>query len=797
MTFRTSRRSLDVLRPAVALAVLAATASLRSDTPPLIAAAKAGDTARVATLLKSEPAPDARDADGNTALHWAAVQGHDAVVRDLIRGGASVRATNAFGATPLIYAAGSLNSVRALLDAGVDVNAATKWGTSSLAAAARHPESAAVVRLLLEKGADKSFLAVALDSAALAGDATTYRLLLEAGAKPKEAIRAASMGHQAIVEAALDAGADVNLSPGFAGHALNFALYAHHPAIARLLIERGADLTLRSPAGQHQTPPIVWAAYNQQGDASVARLMIEKGADVNLSTALGETALDWARARNNQSLVALLLASGAREGTRSPKGKAIPDRKLPADQDGLRSLIRSSAGRAIGLLHRTSDAFLESSVVRKQECVTCHQQTLPAVAFAWARERGIPVNEPSIARQVQDQNRYWSKDQKIARTYEMIAPQPDTSVVVGYGLSGLSALGYPADALTEAMVWYLAATQCPDGSWPANDFRPPMEDGPIQGAAFGIRALQLYPLAGREAEFGRRIARARDYLVRARPETFNQQLFQLLGLGWAGDSAQALRPFVEAILEKQGDDGGWSQLDGLPPDAWATGEALVALHTAGGVPTTDPVYQRGIRFLLRTQFEDGSWYVRSRAWPFQPHFESGFPHGKDQWISAGGTAWAVMALLLTQPGVEAPRVDWMAVRVPGRKAGDAADPVSPRPAFAGTRTIDFVRDIQPLLDRSCVGCHSGDKPKGRFHLDTSVDLRKGGQSGDPAVVPNNPSTSPMVQFAKGQIEDLEMPPLGRREKYPALSVDEINRVEAWIREGAEWPDGVILHPANQ
>ena len=385
----------------------------------------------------------------------------------------------------------------------------------------------------------------------------------------------------------------MNLNPGFAGHALNFALYAHQPEIARLLIERGADLTVRSPGGEHQTPPIVWAAYNQQGDASVARLMIEKGADVNTPTALGETALDWARARNNRSLVALLEASGAKAGTRSPKGKAIPDRELPENQDGLGSLIRSSAGRAIGLLHQTSDVFLESSVVRNQKCVTCHQQTLPAIAFAWARERGIPVDEPSIARQVQDQKRYWSKDQKIARTYEMTAPQPDTVVLVGYGLSGLSALGYPADALTEAMVWYLAATQCPDGSWPARDFRPPMEDGPIQGTAFGIRALRLYPIVGRETEFGRRIDRARDYLARAQPETFNQRVFQLLGLGWAGDSAQALRPFVQAIVEKQGDDGGWSQLDGLPPDAWATGAALVALHTAGGVPTTDPPINGG------------------------------------------------------------------------------------------------------------------------------------------------------------------------------------------------------------
>jgi hypothetical protein len=42
-----------------------------------------------------------------------------------------------------------------------------------------------------------------------------------------------------------------------------------------------------------------------------------------------------------------------------------------------------------------------------------------------------------------------------------------------------------------------------------------------------------------------------------------------------------------------------------------------------------------------------SWFVRSRTWPFQPYFDSRFPHGKDQWISAAGTAWSILALLNT------------------------------------------------------------------------------------------------------------------------------------------------------
>jgi hypothetical protein len=70
------------------------------------------------------------------------------------------------------------------------------------------------------------------------------------------------------------------------------------------------------------------------------------------------------------------------------------------------------------------------------------------------------------------------------------------------------------------------------------------------------------------------------------------------------------------------------------------------LREAGALPETSPAYKRGIAFLLKTQLEDGSWYVKSRAMPFQPFFESGFPHGHDQWVSMAASNWATMALAL-------------------------------------------------------------------------------------------------------------------------------------------------------
>ena len=124
--------------------------------------------------------------------------------------------------------------------------------------------------------------------------------------------------------------------------------------------------------------------------------------------------------------------------------------------------------------------------------------------------------------------------------------------------------------------------------------------------------------------------------------------FQLLGLVWtsekSNDPAEDLRRAGAALVAEQRSDGGWGQLRALPSDAYATGQALAALKTARVLKPEDAAYRRGVQFLLRTQLTDGSWYVRSRSMAFQPYFESGFPHGPDQFISAAATNWAVIAL---------------------------------------------------------------------------------------------------------------------------------------------------------
>ena len=222
-----------------------------------------------------------------------------------------------------------------------------------------------------------------------------------------------------------------------------------------------------------------------------------------------------------------------------------------------------------------------------------------------------------------------------------IAGQQDT---LNYLLVGLSADGHPSDRATDAQALFLIRRQAPDGRWPLQTLRPPIESNDIEVTAMSMRALQLYAPPGRAAESARAIARARDWLVSAKGEVTEERAFRLLGLAWADAGADVLKPAARELLALQRDDGGWSQETSLDSDGYATGEAITALLESGMAAASDPAVRRGVEFLLRTQLQDGSWYVKSRSVPIQAYFESGFPHGPDQWISAAGTAWAVRAL---------------------------------------------------------------------------------------------------------------------------------------------------------
>ncbi len=208
-----------------------------------------------------------------------------------------------------------------------------------------------------------------------------------------------------------------------------------------------------------------------------------------------------------------------------------------------------------------------------------------------------------------------------------------------------SDLNEPPTEFTDAMVHFLAVRQDPSGAWINSGIsRAPLEESTISRTAYAVQTLTRYSWPARKAEFDVRVHRAQLWLVQATPETTYEHADRILGLHEAGIPSSELRADADRLLKLQREDGGWAQTKYLQSDAYATGMVLEVLFRTALLKENDPAYRKGVSFLLRTQFPDGSWYVRSRAPKFQPYFQSAFPFDHDQWISSSATAWAVMAL---------------------------------------------------------------------------------------------------------------------------------------------------------
>ena len=764
---------------------------------PLFRAIRARDDQALNRMLRQGTPVNLRSSDGTTPLMVATLHGNLTSVQILLDHGADPNMANQQGVTALLWGATELPKVQLLLAHGAEVNARSAGGNTPLLVAASSPDGAAVVQALLTQGADlirrNQQGRSALQNAVRAGDLNSIQLLLayaEEANKLEELIgahstnlieTAASTGDTGIVTLLCDQLTGIHggkLPP--TGQAVNLALLAEHIDVAELLIARGADITVRRNPGN--VPTILLATYTETGNPLALKALLAHDIDLHARNRDEETALTWARRRGHPELIELLTNAGVPD--HAEKTPEIPARQINLHAGNQQRLLADSVSKSIALLQHASDVFLE----QRSTCVSCHHQNLPAVAIGWARDRGVATDQASVARMVRRQvEPAGGTAGMINRCYQLDNPVPVPPRLFGYGLWGLAALGYPSTRTSEAAVWYLAATQRPDGRWTSGTLRPPMGDGDFVATLLAMQALQLYPIPARADEFRERVRRAAAWLKETPARYHQERVYQLLGLGWSGQEAAELESLTQALLQQQRDDGGWSQLPNLKSDAWATGQALVALHVAGGVATSDPAYQRGIVFLLNSQFDDGSWFVKSRSWPFQPPFDSEFPHGRDQWVSAPATAWAVMAMTLAMQPADVslpPTIDAAETTEPRTEA--------PRRPEADSPAASFSRDIKPLLERSCVGCHSGDEPQGNLDMTERILLLRGGETGTTALVPGSSEESLMFIAAAGVDEALIMPPRKEQAKFPPLSPTELDKLKQWIDSGAAWTKGVRL-----
>jgi len=117
------------------------------------------------------------------------------------------------------------------------------------------------------------------------------------------------------------------------------------------------------------------------------------------------------------------------------------------------------------------------------------------------------------------------------------------------------------------------------------------------------------------------------------------------------------------------------------------------------------------------------------------------------------------------------------------RAEPVADAGSQIPQTAAA-AVDFVRDIQPILSQHCYECHAAKMHEGGLRWDRRASVLKGGDSGEPALVPGQPQKSLLLKLVRGG-EDEIMPPAG---KGKPLSDQQVSLLTRWIAEGAAWPD---------
>lgn len=316
--------------------------------------------------------------------------------------------------------------------------------------------------------------------------------------------------------------------------------------------------------------------------------------------------------------------------------------------------IRSAAKRSVAMIQHGSEGFYKSMT-----CFSCHDHALPMLTFQLARQKGIPVDEASAA-QVAAKGLLATPDlSSIDRAVQyptIIDPAGDDN----WALVAAHAAGAKPNLVTAVYARRLANWQHADGHWTTGDDRPPQSYNSFTATAVALRALQLDMPAQLHHETDERLARAKNWLLNATPKATEEFTFRLFGLHYAGATTEECSRATHDLLDLQRPDGGWAELPHLQPDAYSTGEALVALHIAGGLPVTDPAYQKGLKYLLSTQDKQGIWRIHTRqlspAGVSPPYIETGFPYEHDQFISTDAACWAAMALMLALPETAHPAV---------------------------------------------------------------------------------------------------------------------------------------------
>lgn len=376
----------------VALLVIAATTSLANDDLSLIAAARVGDIESVTRLIDQSNDVNQTEADGTSALHWAAHRDSVGIAKLLISSGADVNTVNEYGVTPIHLACTNRSEqmIKRLLSADADPNAAMWNGQSVLMNCARTGATAALAALL-EAGADPNTKEhgknqTALMWAAAGGHAEATRLLVETnadiGAKSRGGytplLFAARSGDVASARVLLDAGADANESTPIHGNSLVVAAASGHEPMALLLLKSGANPNSADKNGitaLHYSVANGFAALNGVRYDPVYRVL----------------------PNNMRQLASTLLESGANTDAQIVKSHRLGPDGSPFDMQGATPLMLAAISADVDLMRLFVSHGADQNITAKGGTTSLMAAARAACTGACAFKGGNEANEADIA----------------------------------------------------------------------------------------------------------------------------------------------------------------------------------------------------------------------------------------------------------------------------------------------------------------------------------------------------------------------------------------------------------------
>lgn len=321
--------------------------------------------------------------------------------------------------------------------------------------------------------------------------------------------------------------------------------------------------------------------------------------------------------------------------------------KQPSDSVGVsQDETRTAIQRAIPSLQQGAAVS-----AKERKCFTCHSQAMPVIALTAAAKRGFVIDQENIRQQIQHT---WDHLHNGKTDYQAGKGQGGQVMTAGYAMWTLEVGEWKSDETTTAVIHYLVEYQQDKNRWLSSSQRLPSMGSPFTATYVALRAMSYFGTDEDKIGIAARRDAAAKWVLETEPVDTEDRVFQLRTLPYIGASDDVRTKSVDALLAKQRADGGWSQTDDMTSDAYSSGSVLTALQEAGNLPEDHSAIAAGCRYLIDSQLEDGTWRVETHAKPIQTYYESGFPHGKDQFISIAATAWATLALAetLTETKVE-------------------------------------------------------------------------------------------------------------------------------------------------